>query len=74
MHQWTKLPFIAINDVIFTVLETWPPEWCALDFAELEKKTIWKRKEDAKLHVTQLAEKRRNEKVTAEVRAAHEVT
>lgn len=36
-QQWTKLPFLAIDDVIFIVLETWPPEWRALDLAELEK-------------------------------------
>ena len=25
-QQWTKLPFIATDDMIYTVLETWPPE------------------------------------------------
>lgn len=37
MKQWTKLPFVAIGDAIFTILKTWPPEWHALDLAELEK-------------------------------------
>lgn len=35
--QWMKLPFVATYDVIFTILETWPPEWCAPDLEELEK-------------------------------------
>lgn len=25
---WRELPYFAINDVIFIVLESWPPEWC----------------------------------------------
>jgi len=55
------------------VLETWPPEWCTLDLAELDKKTVQKRKDDAKHHVTQLVERRHNEKVAAEVRATRGV-
>jgi len=38
----------------------------------LERAGAQKRKEEAKLHVTQLVEKRRNKKVTAEVRIVHE--
>jgi len=37
MKQWMKLPFIATDNAIFIVLETWPPEWRAPDLAELEK-------------------------------------
>jgi len=53
--QWMKLPFVATDDMIFTVLETWPLEWCALDMEELEKAIARKKKDDAKLCVTQLA-------------------
>jgi len=57
--QWTKLPFIAINDAIFNVLEAWMLEWCALDIAEIKKSATQKKKDDAKLRITQLAKKRR---------------
>lgn len=67
--QWMKLLFLATNDAIFTVLETWPPEWCAQNLGELEKAAAQKKKDDAKLCVTQLEEKRQNEKAVAEVRA-----
>jgi len=40
--------------------------------AELDRTTTQKRKDEAKLCVTQLAEKRYNEKVVAKVRAVHE--
>jgi len=56
-----KLSFIATYDAIFTVLETWPSEWHALDLAELEKVVAQKMKDDVKLRVTQLAEKRQQE-------------
>jgi len=36
VKQWTKLPFVATDDAIFTVLETWPPKLHALDLVELE--------------------------------------
>ena len=52
MRQWVKLPFIATENAIFTVLETWPPEWHALDLAELQKASAQKKKDDAKLRVT----------------------
>jgi len=45
--QWTKLPFVATDDTIFTVLETWPLEWCTPDLAELEKAAAQKKKDDA---------------------------
>lgn len=71
--QWMKLPFIATNDMIFIVLETWPPKWRAPDLAELEKAVAQKKKDDAKLRITQLAKRRQNEKAAAEVRAVREV-
>lgn len=71
--QWTKLPFVAIDDVIFIVFETWPPEWNTPDLVELENVVAQKKKDNAKLHITQLAEKRRNEKLAVEVMAVREV-
>ncbi len=67
MKQWTKLPFVATEDTIFTILETWPPKWHAPDLEELEKVVAQKKKDDAKLRITQLTEKRRKEKATDEV-------
>lgn len=32
-QNWTKLLFIAIDDAIFTVPDSWQPEWRALDLA-----------------------------------------
>jgi len=73
MKQWAKLPFIATDDTIFTILETWPLEWHTPDLAELEKVAAHKKKDDAKMCVTQLAEKRWKEKVAAEVWVVREV-
>lgn len=28
-NKWNELPYLATNDVIFTVLELWLLEWCA---------------------------------------------
>lgn len=46
MKQWMKLPFVATDDAIFTVLEAWPP------VAELESLVAHKKKDDAKLCIT----------------------
>ncbi len=70
LQQWTNLPFIATDDVIFIVLETWPTERCAPDLAEMEKAATQKKKDDAKLHITQLAERRQNKKAATKVRVA----
>lgn len=43
-QTWTKLPFIAIDDTIFSVLESWPPEWRAPDLVEKDKTTTQKQK------------------------------
>lgn len=71
--QCMKLPFVATDDVIFMILETWPPKWRAPDLAKLEKGAAQKKKDDAKLCITQLAKRRRNEKAATKVRVAHEV-
>ncbi len=36
-RTWVKLPFIVTDDAIFVVMESWPPDWRTLDFAEMEK-------------------------------------
>ena len=60
-NQWSELPFVAMEDVIFDVLETWLLEWRAQNIAAMEKSVAQKKKEDAKLRMMQLAEKRRQE-------------
>ena len=50
--QWRNLPFVSIDNVIFNILETWPPEWHALDITEIEKTAAQRKKEEAKLHIT----------------------
>lgn len=52
MQRWTKLPFVATDDVIFIVLEMWPPDWRTSDLVELEKVEEYLRKDEAKLHIT----------------------
>lgn len=56
--KWSELPFIATDDVIFNVLDTWPPEWHTLDIIPVEKFVAQKKKEETKLHMAQLTEKR----------------
>lgn len=73
MNQWKKLPFIVTDDTTFTILETWPLEWCAPDLAELEKAIEQKKKDNGKQRVTQLAKKRQKEIAITEVRVAREV-
>jgi len=36
-EQWIKLPFVAIDDVIFNILEAWLLEWHAPEIAEIKK-------------------------------------
>ncbi len=35
--KWSELPFIATDDVIFDVLETWLPEWHTPDITTVQK-------------------------------------
>jgi len=39
-QNWTKLPFIVIDDVVFTMLDSWPPEWHAPDLAARDETLI----------------------------------
>lgn len=68
-----QVPFISTDDATFTALESWPPKWRAPNLVMLDRTTTQKRKDEAKLCIMQLAEKRHNEKVAAEVRAVLEV-
>jgi len=64
--MWHELPYLAIDDVIFAVLESWPPEWHApaSSVVEAEKSATQRKKEEAKLRMAQLVEKCRNEAAT----------
>jgi len=53
-------------------LEAWLEEWPAPDLAEVERAEAEKKKDDVKLHVTQLAEKIWKETTTTKVRVAWE--
>ena len=48
-QNWTKFPFIVINDVIFVVLDSWPPEWRTLNLATRDEIVIQKQKDATKL-------------------------
>lgn len=71
--QWTKLPVVATDDTIFTGLEAWPPEWLAPNIAKLERSATKKKKDNAKLRIAQLVEKRQKETVATKVWAGREV-
>lgn len=51
MNTWHELLYLATNDFIFSVLESWPPKWHALasSVVEAEKSTMLKRKDGTKL-------------------------
>ena len=66
--QWTKLPFVATDDAIFNILEAWPPKWHTPNLTEIKKSVAQRKKDETKLHIAQLVEKRRKEVVAAEVR------
>ena len=70
--KWNELPYMATDDVIFDVLETWLPEWCAPDISTMEMSVKQKKKEEAKLCMAQLAEKRRKEAVVAKAQEARD--
>jgi len=65
-QTWRELPYL-VTDVIFEVLESWPSEWRALagSAVEVEKSVAQWKKEEVKLRMAQLAEKRRKEEVAA---------
>jgi len=72
--QWRKLPFVATNDVIFNILETWLLEWHAPDITEIERSVTQRKKDEAKLCIAQFTENRRKEAVQAVWDAAQTAT
>jgi len=64
--QCRKLPFVAIDDVIFKILETWLSKWRTPDIAKLEKLEAQRKKEEVKQCIVQLAEERRKKAVAVE--------
>jgi len=72
--KWSKLPFLATDDVIFNVLETWPPEWRAPDIAAVEMSMAQKKKEEVKPCTVQFAEKRRQEVAAEKAQEARDST
>lgn len=64
--KWNELPYLATDDVIFTILELWQSKWRAPAMSTLETKkpaTQWK-KEEEKLRMVQLADKRSKKAAT----------
>lgn len=61
-----------MDNFIFTVLESWSLEWCtpASSMVESEKSNAQWKKEETKLRMVQLAEKRRNESTVAKAQEA----
>lgn len=74
MNIWHELPYLATNNVIFTVLESWSPEWCtpAGSAVEAEKSAMQLKKEQVKLRMAQLAEKYRKEEVAVKAQPVHD--
>lgn len=62
------LPFISINEAIFAVLDTWPPEWYGPYVVGRNETTIQKQKDKAKC----LAQQKKNKQHVVEVWAARE--
>lgn len=55
-------------------MEAWLPKWRTPNIAETEKLTTQKKKDEAKMHIAQLAKKRQKETTTAKVQAARDAT
>ena len=50
---WNNLPYLETYDVIFEVLECWPPEWHAAigSVVEIDKSVAQHKKEETKLRM-----------------------
>ena len=64
---WHSVPYLATDDDIFEVLESWPLEWHTAtgSVVEMDKFTAQRKKEETKLRMAQLVEKRRKEEAEA---------
>ena len=53
MKTWHNLPYLVTDDVIFTVLESWSPEWHTLarSVVEADKSVVQRKKEETKLQM-----------------------
>lgn len=65
MQKWYDLLYLVTNDTIDAVLDQWPVEWCTtMDLAVGRSKYIMQnKKEEAKLKMEQLVEKRIKEAI-----------
>ena len=74
MKTWHELPYLATDDVIFAVLESWLSEWRASadSTVEVEKFVVQRKKEETKLWMVQLVEKRKKEEATAKAQAVRD--
>ena len=70
---WHELPYLVTEDVIFAVLESWPLEWCTPASFEIENFSAQWKKDKAKSHMMQLAEKHRNKVEVAKAQVACDV-
>lgn len=67
-QAWKSLWFIAINDVIDDIVDTWPAAWHGPLLEEHDKAAIWKKKEEAKC----VAQQKWNVQLAAQVKVAWE--
>lgn len=75
MQKWYDLPYLETDDAIDAVVDRWPTEWCTkTDLAVRGSKFFaLRKKEEAKLKMMQLTEKRKkdaNDKAQVEHDAA----
>jgi len=63
VQKWYNLPYLATYDAINAMLDKWSAEWCTTTKLLVggSKSTALKKKEEAKLKMAQLVEKRKNE-------------
>jgi len=61
-QKWYNLPYLAMNDAINAVLDTWPAEWhTTTDLAIDGSKSDAQKKKEANLKMAQLVDKRKKE-------------
>ncbi len=62
-QKWYDLPYLATYEFIDGVLDRWPAEWCSTTNLAMggSKSSTQRKKEEAKLKMTQLAKKRKKE-------------
>jgi len=67
-RAWTSLQFIAIDDIVDGVMDTWPPAWRRLEAVECNEAVIRWQEEEA----NHAAQQKRNEQLTAKVQESQE--